>query len=626
MRATATVLAAAALAGALACSPGAREVERAGGAHFESLALRLGAGRSPAPALDPTAFAARSGWVEAELPDHWPLARRARSPAAWYRAEIELPAAVPADWALAVDGHWAALTLYWNGRRFASSHWSERSYPAPASSGGALVLPLPRDLVHPGANQLLLHFEPLPEEIAALAWVAVGPQPLLVAQHRRALLVRKIAPSALMLIGGATGALVVALARFSQRPGVGWLGASVMLWCLAHLVAPLAPRPASWLGWLCSAASHAMVPAGAFGLHRMLELQRRRAERTFVAIFALFAALRALAPPLLVPATDNLWWLANLGIGIYVMPLALRAGRAGMLPAAPLVFAGVAVLVAAGLHDLASIAAGRPLLAPLSLFDLLHPLIAVVAAGSLVTELARTMRQARELNLRLEQRVEEKRRELASSYARTAELERERAIAAERERMMRDMHDGTGGQLVSALSMVEGGDFGSEELAETLREALSDLRLAIDSLDPGDPNLLVLLAHARNRLEPRIERHGLRFAWQVEDVPTPRGFGPEHALHVLRIFQEAVTNVVKHARAGTITVATRAERDEAGRAWTVVEVRDDGHGFAAAVASAAGHHGLRNMRRRAAEIGADLAVTSSDAGTRVRLRLPDAEP
>jgi signal transduction histidine kinase len=314
-------------------------------------------------------------------------------------------------------------------------------------------------------------------------------------------------------------------------------------------------------------------------------------------------------------------------IGLYLVRLAVVVVRHAALPVPRLLLGAAVIVLGAGIFDLASLFAGRSPVG-FSLFVATSPLIGLATAAGLVVSLARSLDSAHRLNVDLEQRVEEKHRELDASYARTAILERDRAIAGERERMMRDMHDGTGGQLVSALAMVEGGEVPRDEVAEALREALSDLRLVIDSLEPGEPDLLALLAHARARLEPRLERHGLRFAWQVEDVPVPARFGPEQSLHLMRVFQEAVTNAVKHARATTISVRTGTARDAGGRACAYVEVADDGCGFGAAPNGASGTigRGLRNMRRRAEELDGELVVSSVAQGTAVRLLLPLRDP
>ena len=95
---------------------------------------------------------------------------------------------------------------------------------------------------------------------------------------------------------------------------------------------------------------------------------------------------------------------------------------------------------------------------------------------------------------------------------------------------------------------------------------------------------------------------------------------------ILRVAQEAIHNVKKHAEASSVSVQL-----EYGPAEIALEVRDNGRGFAAdqvramakAPESPAGHYGLTGMRERAAVIGGTLEVTSEPgAGTTVRLRTP----
>ena len=89
---------------------------------------------------------------------------------------------------------------------------------------------------------------------------------------------------------------------------------------------------------------------------------------------------------------------------------------------------------------------------------------------------------------------------------------------------------------------------------------------------------------------------------------------------VLRVVQEALQNVHKHAAASSASVATRIE----GADW-VVEVTDDGRGFDPGAVAAQGrrNYGLQFMRERAELIGAELDVRSRpDGGTVVRLAIP----
>jgi len=94
--------------------------------------------------------------------------------------------------------------------------------------------------------------------------------------------------------------------------------------------------------------------------------------------------------------------------------------------------------------------------------------------------------------------------------------------------------------------------------------------------------------------------------------PLPPGTERE----ILRMAQEAIHNVKKHAGAKHLSVQL-----EYGPQEIALEVRDDGQGFATDSTPAPGHYGLTGMRERAATIGGTLEVTSEPGGgTVVRLR------
>jgi two-component system sensor histidine kinase UhpB len=92
---------------------------------------------------------------------------------------------------------------------------------------------------------------------------------------------------------------------------------------------------------------------------------------------------------------------------------------------------------------------------------------------------------------------------------------------------------------------------------------------------------------------------------------------PEATIHVFRIVQEAVHNVVRHSG------ATEA-RIVATRQASAVEIaiEDNGGGFDAAGTAGRGGFGLMGMRERALAVGGTLAVESTDRGTHVRLSIP----
>lgn len=143
----------------------------------------------------------------------------------------------------------------------------------------------------------------------------------------------------------------------------------------------------------------------------------------------------------------------------------------------------------------------------------------------------------------------------------------------------------------------------------------------IDSLDPTEGDLLAVLGTVRARLEPRLSQHGMRFDWQVAEVPALPNLMPERVLHVLRILQEAITNVLKHAAARAIMVSTGHEAGAEGRSLVFVEIRDDRRGMDSGTKLG---RSLTDMARRAQALRATLSVESGPKGTAVRLRLPIA--
>ncbi|NML48468.1 sensor histidine kinase [Ramlibacter sp. G-1-2-2] len=222
------------------------------------------------------------------------------------------------------------------------------------------------------------------------------------------------------------------------------------------------------------------------------------------------------------------------------------------------------------------------------------------------------------VNAGLAHRLAAREAELALSYDRLRAVEQRQVLHEERQRLMQDMHDGLGSSLTSAIRSVERGTLTDADVAQLLADCMDDLKLAIDSMEQVEPDLLLLLATLRFRLEPRIESAGLTLRWEVRDIPPLPWLDASTALHVLRILQEAVTNILRHTRATEIHVAT-------GIADGGVEVciEDNGHGFDVGKARAEGTgRGLRNQLRRAEAVGGRAEWRSGPEGTCFTLWLP----
>lgn len=222
------------------------------------------------------------------------------------------------------------------------------------------------------------------------------------------------------------------------------------------------------------------------------------------------------------------------------------------------------------------------------------------------------------VNASLAQRLQAREAELELSHQRLREAETRQTISDERQRLMQDMHDGLGSYLISAIRSVERGDASDLKVSQILKDCLDDLKLTIDSMEPVEADLLLLLATLRFRLEPRLEGTGVALLWEVLELPTLGWLDPSAALHVLRIVQESVANILRHTRATEIRVSTASEG-----AGVQVIIEDNGQGFdVEKTLNEAPGRGLSNQQRRAQAIDGTVAWTSGPTGTRFTLWLP----
>ena len=226
---------------------------------------------------------------------------------------------------------------------------------------------------------------------------------------------------------------------------------------------------------------------------------------------------------------------------------------------------------------------------------------------------AQALETSETLTLTLQNRIDEKTKELEASYVALAETQKQQTLDKERQRIMMDLHDGIGGHLVNTIAYMENSDIQDDNLKAALETALRDLGFMIDSLDNTD-NVSTLLGMYRSRTEALLERHGIRFNWKIVESPQIPSPGPTSNLNLLRIIQEAVTNSIKHANADEITVQTNHNS---------VQLSDNGIGFDQdKVVVNNGNHrgvGLKSMQKRAQAIGANFEIHSDCNGTHISL-------
>jgi signal transduction histidine kinase len=233
-----------------------------------------------------------------------------------------------------------------------------------------------------------------------------------------------------------------------------------------------------------------------------------------------------------------------------------------------------------------------------------------------------------QLSMRTEQRSEELEKlngDLESALAENQQLQekllaqaRATGVQEERARLAREIHDTTAQSLAGIVTQLEAAVGGERQdrALDLARHALAEARRSMLDLSPGDLDG-TSLAEALSCVVA---------AWSAEQsvradavvVGDPVALHPEVEATVLRIAQESLANVAKHAGAGRVGVTLSYDGDE-----VVLDVRDDGIGFDVEAPTEPSSFGLRGMRQRVARLAGDLTLESDRGrGTAVSARLP----
>jgi signal transduction histidine kinase len=344
------------------------------------------------------------------------------------------------------------------------------------------------------------------------------------------------------------------------------------------------------------------------------------AERVLIGgvAFATLGSLLAVLFGVTIERWGPLTYLVQIIVGILVPTLSTIGAWRSHSRMALLLAGAFWVTVVLGVHDFLlqnwRITPESVILGPYGTMAVLGVFVA-----SIGQRYVQALHGVEQLNVSLESRLAERSRELEQSHRRLRSIVQEQAVLDERQRLMREMHDGLGSALMSSLVMVEQGKLDSAQVAKVLRESIDDLKLMIDSLEPMGDDLLTLLGTLRYRLGKRLEAAGIQLEWRVEETPPLASLNPTASLQILRILQEALTNVLKHAQASLIRVETGFDADHV---W--IRLTDNGNGFdvTATRNRVDRGRGLQNLDRRAATLGGRIEIESRPGATTVTLHLP----
>lgn len=566
-----------------------------------------------AQALD--ALPQAGAWAPVALPDNWSRKRPTEQGVGWYRLAFDVPETTLGSEGLALHVKRLSMTaeFYLNGHLLAPPMqvgepmlrmWNTPQYRA-----------LPQDWLKPGRNELAVRLFAYRDYNGGLGVVDIGPDAEVYRVYLRTQFFHSTASAAALIALFVIGLLALAIGlRFARDGAPLFMGLSCMLWSARLLNDYLQSIPLGWQwwGWFTHSLGGWVPLLMLMYCHRYLRMERPRLERFMLVYTVLCTALMG-AYLFSWVSKDTLaviWLPFNLATDMYMLHILWRLLRRSVTAAPLLLAIALAFFVLADLHDRLIVTA---IFEPLVSFDATYwrPL------SGMLLSLAFCLLVAEQFIAVVDE-------------ARQGAADKQRALVSERERIMREMHDGLGAQLMTALRGIERGAISKEQVAQSLQEGLDELRLLMDSSDNTQP-LQTALANWRNRWDARLAATGLRLRWALGDALEDIELPGETVLQIMRVLQEAGANVVKHAQANEAAVSAHIHTAADGGRAFLLEITDNGVGLGDEPASAARRpgapagRGIRNMRQRAQQIGATFemaARTDGLQGTTVRLSLP----
>jgi signal transduction histidine kinase len=214
--------------------------------------------------------------------------------------------------------------------------------------------------------------------------------------------------------------------------------------------------------------------------------------------------------------------------------------------------------------------------------------------------------------------------ELTAAFERERVRDMEQGALLERQRLMRDLHDGLGSHLVGALRMAQQVSASKAEITAQLRMAVDQLKITVDAMQDVEGDIPSLLGAIRYRLSPRLQAAGISLKWNVDPLPTMQHWGVRQSYDLQMILLEVFTNIVTHSGANCVTLSAHPHVQQPISNITI-EICDNGTGIPPDSSNSSAGKGMASMLARAKALGAVMSIRSGTDGTCVVLALTCAD-
>lgn len=562
--------------------------------------------------------------AEVQLPYHWDLHNKGTRGEATFIVEFELPEVPDWPWGLYIPRIGNAYEITLNGvllqRQGDLVHYNGADYSqAPRHTAIA-----PSVLQHHNRFQISVRADM--GRRGGLAAVTVGPESEIEDLYRAGNFWRHTGSLLVAAFSLVVGLMALAIwatqtdATVLQRRDPLYLYAALaeLSWVVGvgYVVFEVPPLPWPWWGlvplaattsWMCNTLFFCIEVAGWSNTMAAKWFRRWLLVFSAAAIFAAFWAIGG-GQPLALTVMYAVSSLNTFIFGSIFMWCAVREGTLGHRLVATAIFVNMLV----GVRDL-YVYRIQPVLGEITWIRYASVLFGFSLAYIVILRFRAASAEARHLMATLESRVASKELELGESYKKLEVRARAHERSEERTRILRDMHDGVGAHISTAIRQLQSGQAKDSEVLVTLRESLDQLKLSIDAMTLPAGDVTALLANLRYRMEPQFKALDIALQWDVELLDPLPHLDDKGMRSLQFLVYGAIANVLQHSGASVLRIEAR--RQPQGVQVCIV---DNGCGFDTTLPK---RRGLLSMEERARAIGATLRLYSAPGATTVEIGL-----
>ena len=494
-------------------------------------------------------------WVPVSLPHNWSLHPPKLGRFGAYRLRLNLEYVPPRGQSLYIPKlSLGEATVYFNREPI----WRLSEAYAAGVAVGAVRIPVPDRMLRVGENTIHIEVSGNATWSHGISRVYFGDTNALAARAAKRNLLQGQMIHIVAAAFGAIGLLSLWLwLRARHDAALFWYGVSGVVLLLSTVVWYVTMWRADFAGerlvLIFMRYYGYLVPL--FVLHLRLAGRKHLALETVMWLL-LAAACVSIAIPSRWQALAWTGWGLSFAVlpALFVIPL-LRSARLRGTPAVQFLVAADIAATLATLHDW-GIRFGVLDFDRFILIYFVPPFVMLAAAVPILERMLAGVKATEQMRKDLEVRVAEKAREIEASHEKLLQVQREQALAEERRRIMADMHDGMGARLVALLSVAQSGKARHGEISEGIAAALDELRLTVDSVQPVEGDVGVVLGNVRHRMRSVFERAGVQLNWNVSELPRMDDLTPERILAIQRIVLETFSNAIRHSGARAVSVFT----------------------------------------------------------------------